>query len=153
MTLAEFLLARIAEDEQVARDVQQKDPWAVAKKSPPPPPLTKGEDGWQPGVMSVGGVSAGGSFTRLPRVVEAGKWAAITCDAPDSPRFAAANHIVRHQPVRVLAECEAKRRRVGILVAAMEPGATTYAGPAGVLLKLEALPYADHPDYREEWRP
>lgn len=23
----------------------------------------------------------------------------------------------------------------------------------GELLPLEALPYADHPDYREEWRP
>ncbi len=60
---------------------------------------------------------------------------------------------------RVLAECEAKRRIVrhyesardakgGDLNAARQTEmACSYA------LKCLAVPYADHPDYREEWRP
>lgn len=50
-----------------------------------------------------------------------------------------AEHIVRHDPARVLAEVEAKRRIVFEV--------------AMPVLALLALPYADHPDYREEWRP
>jgi hypothetical protein len=44
-------------------------------------------------------------------------------------------------PARVLAECEAKRRIVE-QVNGME-----------YVLRLLALPYADHEDYRPEWRP
>lgn len=62
---------------------------------------------------------------------------------------------------RVLAECEAKRQ---ILAAYgehlwLDPGdrdacdAASSAEPAVTMLRLLALPYADHPDYREEWRP
>jgi hypothetical protein len=55
-------------------------------------------------------------------------------------------------PERVLAECEAKRRIV--------QGVGVYGGRGSdeamyheVVLSFLALPYADHPDYREEWRP
>lgn len=51
---------------------------------------------------------------------------------------------------RRLAECEAKRRIVG------RCSAVDYAMPSthlahGILAEL-ALAYADHPDFREEWR-
>ena len=52
-------------------------------------------------------------------------------------------------PARVLAECEAKRRIVehcDFDHLARSPGDP-------YVLRLLALPYADHPDYREEWRP
>jgi hypothetical protein len=70
-------------------------------------------------------------------------------------------------PERVLAECEAKRR----LVRTHETHCVGYhdwplvgvhlerADRAGVdvglwhALRLVALPYADHPDYDEAWRP
>ena len=58
-------------------------------------------------------------------------------------------------PARVLAECEAKRR---IVEQARNYSPELEHGDNGewafdtVLLAL-ALPYADHPDYREEWRP
>lgn len=52
-----------------------------------------------------------------------------------------AAHIARHDPARVLAEVEAKRRMVD------EHGNGTCR-----TLRLLALPYADHPDYRPEWR-
>ena len=78
-------------------------------------------------------------------------------------------HIKRRNPARVLAECEAKRRIVESLVDA-EDAVTKYDSddpnnpPAywqewgnlhalRLAAELLALPYADHPDYREEWRP
>ncbi|MGP4085473.1 DUF6221 family protein [Streptomyces sp. KR55] len=84
-----------------------------------------------------------------------------------------ARHIARHDPARVLAEIDAKRR----ILAEHQPDrfgdCTTCAGPEDFdddadghrtwsrsakpfpcpTLRLLALPYADHPDYREEWRP
>ena len=52
-------------------------------------------------------------------------------------------------PERVLAECEAKRR---IVTTQLQPYPAGHA-PATLVLRLLALPYADHPDYRQEWRP
>lgn len=61
-------------------------------------------------------------------------------------------------PARVLAECEAKRRIVShcdLLIRGPEFGHFTESdGDSGrTILRALALPYADHPDYREEWRP
>ena len=52
-------------------------------------------------------------------------------------------------PDRVLAECEAKRRIVGIWV---ESGFVE-RGVMDEVIDALALPYAVHPDFREEWRP
>lgn len=62
--------------------------------------------------------------------------------------------IRRNSPNRLLAECEAKRRIIE-LVKEADDGT---AAPGTLILgdwALEALAsaYADHPDYREEWRP
>jgi hypothetical protein len=73
-------------------------------------------------------------------------------------------HIARHDPARVLAEVEAKRRIIdrAEFVANHGPARdhvraldmTTGASAAlRDVLRLLALPYADHPAYREEWRP
>jgi hypothetical protein len=81
-----------------------------------------------------------------------------------------AGHVVRHDPARVLAEVEAKRRIVESAAEIMDRGAFPegvsdgrdpdevesdegLAALAEYHLRLLALPYADHPDYREEWRP
>lgn len=81
-----------------------------------------------------------------------------------------ADHIARHDPARVLLEVEAKRRLVAEIfeyeatedgelgcchsaddiAAGQCPGTDLDKLPA---LRLLALPYADHPDYREQWRP
>ncbi|WP_424891820.1 DUF6221 family protein [Streptomyces sp. XH2] len=89
-------------------------------------------------------------------------------------RVAVAEHIVRHQPACVLAEVEAKRRLVDLHQGEGEfPECAVCAQPEFfaedadgnrewfrwseptpcLTLRLLALPYADHPDYREEWRP
>ena len=52
----------------------------------------------------------------------------------------------RHDPARVLAECEAKWRIV------KEWGWSETLDGDG-LMRIMALPYADHPDYRQEWKP
>lgn len=67
-------------------------------------------------------------------------------------------HVMRFDPARVLAEVEAKRQ----IVALHEPVDDEPDGfclhcdcdswPCGTIAAL-ALPYADHPDYREEWKP
>jgi hypothetical protein len=59
---------------------------------------------------------------------------------------------------RLLAECEAKRRIVATMQEAVDVAndpdtIELSAYTQGALLKLLALPYADHADYREEWRP
>jgi hypothetical protein len=81
-----------------------------------------------------------------------------------------AEHIVRHDPVRVLADIEVKRELIKLHKSAKlsylpsrERGCVTcstaqawdaQAGEANCqTLRLLALPYADHPDYRDAWRP
>ncbi len=109
MTLVEFLITRIAEDEAAACDQ-----WNLAPHS----------------------VNCG---------VRLGYWAETDC--------------VCGYPVRFLAECEAKRRIVRDAEdaeAAAEPYPTFNTGMAAAyedVLKVLALSYADHPDYRDDWRP
>jgi len=66
----------------------------------------------------------------------------------------AAEHIVNHDPARVLREVEAKR---ALLAACVEyddmPAGMSGSGLAYQVEELLALPYADHPDYRPEWSP
>jgi len=61
--------------------------------------------------------------------------------------IADAGHMQTFTPTRVLAECEAKRRIVD--------RAQGWEGPGwwpDDILRLLALPYADRPGFREEWR-
>lgn len=80
---------------------------------------------------------------------------------------AVAWHIVRHDPARVLAEVDAKRRIVDWherqctcdpCTADGDELPNTERSDGGFgddcpTLRLLALPYADHPDYRSEWAP
>ena len=81
----------------------------------------------------------------------------------------AAEHVARHDPARVLAECNAKRRLVmacrdsrpdlhflgarpnGMADFPLTP--TDQHQLAALTLALLALPYSEHHDYRPEWRP
>ena len=56
-------------------------------------------------------------------------------------------------PARVLAECDAKRRIVELADRDDNWRYGMHSEAIGEVLRLLALPYADHPDYREEWRP
>ncbi len=124
MNLDEFLLARIAEDKRVAMDAAGDD----------------GQGRWSADVVGTG---------------------------PVGPHSTA--HVVRHDPARVLAECSAKRQIVLAcrdarpeikFLGARPPGMADFPIAAhgqhqlaALTLALLALPYADHPHYRPEWRP
>jgi hypothetical protein len=153
MTLSEFLLARIAEDEEVARTasggtvIGEPYNWR---------PVDTGDE-WAPNVDLRNGdvevlVALRPGLPR-PANVMSGYWGQVVSLAEGaganenlSPESDLAAHIARHDPARVLAECEAKRR-----IVEMHAYQEEHFTPDE--LRALALPYADHPDYREEWRP
>lgn len=113
MTLVEFLLARIAEDEAVA--VATRGNWNALP--------------WKASDRGIAG-PVDGPFGHAAVVID---------------------------PARVLAECEAKRRIVELHPSVIDDGQTVCSEEQAEwpcpTLRLLALPYADHPDYRDEWRP
>ena len=143
MTLTEFLLARIAEDEAAA-EAATAGPW------------------WYD-PTKVNSVDRGEAVFAGKRGIRA-TTIASTGPADDLASMADAAHIARHDPARVLAECEAKRR-----IVERHSGTNWGAAPGDPYpmmcdecqdalwpcptLRLLSLPYADHPDYDEEWRP
>ena len=123
--LDEFLLARIAEDKRIAADAA----------------AAVGKEAWTPADMPGSG----------------------------PPHDRVAVQLSRYDPARVLAECAAKRRLVlacrdirpdysflgarprGLADFPLSP--TDHHQLAAVALALLALAYADHSEYRQEWRP
>lgn len=135
MTLTEFLLARIAEDEEDARS-------AMASME------GRGEQWECRSGTYADHVQRVGPHLRDRQIAEA---------------VFGARHIARHDPARVLAECEAKRAIAELhedLLDEDQGGNLRSDGcyscdapwPCSTLRAL-ALPYADHPDYDEDWRP
>jgi len=122
MELTEFLLARIAEDEAAA---QTSGPWL------------RGPDAYDDDMLWAG--AAPGWLSPIPFL---------------RPRDVGRHfeHIARHDPTRVLAECQAKRRIIEA-VKEHEEGEWEDDPIHGAVLRPLALPYADHPDYRQEWKP
>jgi hypothetical protein len=115
MTITEFLEARIAEDEETARDANEQRLW---------------------------------SWSQHDRMI-----------INDS------GHMQRFTPTRVLAECQAKRAildewaRLDVDARELaDPEAMTDETHTGLvwayldIFKHLAAVYADHPDYRDEWR-
>lgn len=164
MELVDFLRARLDEDEAVARAAtpgpwwynpgkQWLDPEAFEKYD-----LAKGEEF----------VGYGGPHPFTGAVCATGP-------ASHSQSMADAAHIARAaDPARVLAEVDAKRRLLEALLgeghAVLRPGGSTQVycdadygtdsacecgrdERVGQYLRLLALPYADRPGYRDEWRP
>lgn len=116
LTLTEFLERMIAEDEAAAR--------AVAA---PGRPLEAGRYfRWMDNGRTVGNLAG--------NVVAYG----VDLDANRA-------HIARHDPARVLAECEAKRTLLDHV--------SSNWRLEEYVARLLATVYSDHPDYRESWRP
>lgn len=122
--LAQFLRARLNDDEQAAR-AATPGPWAVDSES------------------FAEAISAGdGSVS----VVAGGRWGG---EASVFETTADAVHIARHDPARVLAEVDAKRA----LLDDLDYGGSEMADARWHVARRLASVYADHPDYLEEWRP
>lgn len=148
VTLTEFLLARIAEDEAAAR-AASPSPWSY------------------PGIESVAGGTLYDATRRIVDVVyehPADHDGTIIRHLLEPEADANGAHIARHDPARVLAECEAKRRIIDEHTChcpnptCRDCGACPgdhHADPTPApcaTLRILALPYADHPDYDNAWR-
>ncbi|RRQ81583.1 DUF6221 family protein [Streptomyces griseofuscus] len=134
MDLVEFLRARLDEDERIARATQ------------------------------INNLKAEVSFHGTKSLSWDGDHDTYSTEGMPAPL---AEHIAAHDPVRVLAEVEAKRRAVDECAywneklaqeaanpsAHPQPGLGLILDAVNPILPALALPYADHPDYREEWRP
>lgn len=128
--LAQWLGKQLDEEEQIARaasdDEQHGDTWE---------PLMYGES---PEEQTAWG--------QLPFEEDPTPWVCV-------------RHAARHDPARVLREIDAKRqilaRYVELRAASKEQGliGDVTEEYQDFLLRVLALPYADRPGYREEWRP
>lgn len=143
MNIIDFLHARIAENEAEAHDATGAR-WVVL-----------------PGVNA--------SMVNIdPTNVRDEKWkyGRFGHVATTSHDAAYAEHIARHDPARVLAECAAKRAIINQAIAASDGHATVieefclgepakseaYANDPGLLIiRALAAVYKDHPDYQQEW--
>ena len=137
MTLVEFLRERLAEDEQTARATDGAS-WRT----------TSDQDDFS-GDALIG-------YTTL----RDDEGSPIADDRDGRMSADDLTHIARHDPARVLRDVEAKREIVMQYERAHD---NRRAHPddlasAGALLALHgvvhllALPYADHPEFQEEWR-
>ena len=125
ITLTEFLLARIAEDEAGAQ-TGRNDHWRV-----------EGGETWE-------------HQGRPYKLVGGGKHlATFDVDHGTLPSI----HIARWSPARVLAECEAKRRIVAEAEKCDGAPRGGWCYGCDVALRAHAAVYSDHSDYRDEWRP
>lgn len=141
MDLATFLLARLAEDEKVAR-AATPGPWRVSEPYETTSKVLADDSDRD----VVSGPSPGPSHV-----------------ASDHEGFGAVNvlngeHIARHDPARVLAEVEAKREIVKMHMGNHECPSDIDCcgwitnGKCETLLLL-VLPYADHPECHPSWLP
>ena len=137
MTLTEFLEQEISKDEEVARTAAGWDRSGRERV---------------PGVWIRSGVNS----------VESVRGLVVYGDGP-APNDAEAEHVARFDPARVLAECQVKRaivedaqRSQASLESQRLPATDAVNGHVIAqrrVVRWLALPYADHPDYQQEWRP
>lgn len=181
MDLSTFLLARLDEDERSAREAIRAHEPAVERFIASRPPDIERMDGetaadWE------GGTNEDGD-SNFWCGVWAGEGIASICRMDDEQDRATAEYIARHDPARALAEVEAKRHIIEQVsrwqhddpddggyycCPALRTEPLGDLGPesfgeenctCGVrarrakILRLLALPYADHPDYLAEWKP
>ncbi|MZF56929.1 hypothetical protein GTX53_24375 [Streptomyces sp. SID5594] len=133
--LVQFLRNRLAEDAAIAQAAASTEgggTWEAASENGTP---------W------VSGRAQSGEYA-VPIVIE------FEYGNPDDHQRAA--HIARHDPARVLREIDAKRSLLELAERAGDYHETFVNGFAAALestLRLHAVAYTDHPDYRGTWRP
>jgi hypothetical protein len=148
VTLVEFLRARMAQDEAIARSATP-GPWRYNPRKEwytDPDKLMAARAGmWQAGGEEF--VGAG------PLTATVGVAATGPSDHPQS--MTDAQHIARHDPARVLRQAEALRRIVDdcAQIIGESSSASPEYGLAVAILKNVAAVDADHKDYQPEWRP
>lgn len=125
VTITEFLLDRIAEDEKVAR--------AAAEDG--------GGERWQISVV----------HSAMVQLDDGTEWGGETVIYDEGrPGEEQAAHIARHDPARVLAECKAKREIVRLHATDADCREARNRHGCETLITLVAV-FSDHPDFRSEW--
>lgn len=193
LTLSEFVLARIAEDEASARaatavpdGVERVQTTGASREVPVEADSDSitpmGSWGWHGGPVNHDSDEMrmlAGIFGDEPRsgvemqpyqVMDSGGWdeaepvgAAYYVAEVPARCEGVAQHIARHDPARVLAEAETKRRIVALhgdngfgesCMTCVDPSAPDAQSdhPCRTLRVIAAV-YFEHPDYRSEWRP
>lgn len=123
MSITDFLLARIAEDEQAARQAS----WSWSRPDRPDDPEP---DHWK---------TPAGTPTEVAGPMR---------NVAGADTAAIAIHIARQDPARVIADCAAKRSIIKLVrVVGIRSG--TFALESAIH-RLAAV-YADHPDYDPAW--
>lgn len=79
----------------------------------------------------------------------------ITDDLPADPGDHRILHMFLWSPARIRAHGEARRRIVEDYLAQLDGHRSGWdaRAPRDLSLRALALPYADHPDYRPDWKP
>lgn len=157
--LVEFLQARLDEDERMARAVESAASAALVSWAEHP--RVELTDASFSSRWSIGEEDQEGGFR-----ITAGTYTAIRDGRTEAQPWVivgpgytgggvhereTAEHIARHDSARVLAEVESKRKLIEQHVGYYGGGDDEF-WPVQTL-RLLALPYADHPDYDESWRP
>jgi hypothetical protein len=142
--LVQFLCARLDEDADLAKATDETDPgpWKADARDEGGNDAHQGREGY--GVVN----SPGGDLWSCASSATA--MASVT-----------SRHVARYDPDRILAEVTAKREIVALHRQVQPKWCSVcdipgdYEGrPYGcTTLRLLALPYADHEDYNEAWRP
>jgi hypothetical protein len=143
--LVAFLRDRLAEDERIAR-AATPGPWRYNPDKHWRRPGTS----WVEEAVFAGPSGAGATCV------------AGTGETDDPPSMTDATHIARHDPARVLAEVEAKRRAIDACMETLagedawdpqlDGGSSEPYDLANHMLKTLAAPYADHHSYQPAWR-
>jgi len=140
MNITEFLEARIAEDELMARNASP-GPWSFSD------------------IESIGGGTIYDPTVAIAHV----EWDTEHVDSrirrtrPREQADATGSHIARHNPARVLAECAAKRVILGTYMAVAAnknvEGSVQWYEEKALRTSVDTLAtvYKDHPDYQQEW--
>lgn len=161
--LVEFLRARLDEDEQWA--LAASKPYPHAEGSPPVPPegvhwqwvIGANWDPVEPNPVEDEFVAPLGDSCTLATVET---WPSVNLGYPMNRTYAnevvemdaaAAGHIARHDPASVLRKVEAKRLVVDECDVTIKRGDID-DGLASIVLHALAGAYANHPEFREEWR-
>jgi hypothetical protein len=148
VTLAEFLLARITEDEAAARAAATREAaeqweWIDPEGDAPCTEADVYQGVITGSLRSVAKFKSPATGWDLPVFV-------TSADGSPEIRWHAAGHIARWDPARVLRECVAKRRIVERCIRlSKSPHARDQEVAQDFLTDL-ASAYADHPDYRDQ---
>ena len=140
--LIAFLRARLDEDAAGAIEAGGDADWPAEVKSP---------GRWTAGASPYGAVSPNQPRWYVNDGHEDGVIGRVDPQGNDDEGVA--RHIARHDPARVLAEVDAKRRILAAAEDDYEDGGTGMWWKGEAVVRLLALPYADHADYRDTWRP